>query len=134
MEQTPINNFYSAFLQLNAIILLTIKSTILQTFKTKVTGLPLKLCSSTYQPSIQTIRFDITTTPKILIKYIILKIGVFFFSANPTAVKLQIDIARQIYSATPKYLTIFKSPTFRNCPILSLKSLSFSLCLSNSLY
>ena len=93
-------------------------------FKPKVIVLPDKLSSSTYHHSIQTIRLDIATTPKLLTKYIILKIGLFFFNAKPIAIKLQIDIAKQIYTTISKYLTIFKLPTFRNCSILHLTFVS----------
>ncbi|MFW5554996.1 MAG: hypothetical protein ACOCN3_08525, partial [Roseburia inulinivorans] len=44
----------------------------------------------------------------------ILLIDFCFFIVKPTAIRLQTDIARQIHSAASKYLTISKSPSFRN--------------------
>ncbi len=82
----------------------------LQKFKKKLIVLPLRLFSSTYQPSVQMIRFDITTIPKLLIKYIVLNICFFFFNVNPIAMKLPIDITRQIYSTNSKYPIILNHP------------------------
>lgn len=110
------------FLQFIVIILFNIKSAMLQKFKKKLIVLPLRLFSSTYQPSIQMIRFDMVTTPKLLIKYIVLNICFFFFNVSPIAMKLLIDITRQIYSINSKYLIIFRPSNPKKCFMLSFKS------------